>query len=232
MFMNKLLLKPQIYIEKEDSYELVVGEDAVEIVLAPYTSCKLLALASSKSQNVTIHLSKESRFEYQSFLQNINSKIQIFLEGEGASVDFVYSMLASSKCGLKVEVYHQSSHTSSRIHNAIVNYGEELASLSVDASVPKGCVSCHLTQDNRITLLKNGKGKILPNLWIDEFDCFAEHSAYISKFSKEKMFYCRMRGIQEQDVYFLLTKSMLLGNMNVDDEHLTQFTEMIQKMGR
>ena len=61
--------------------------------------------------------------------------------------------------------------------------------IQVDGYIPKGCTGCSMVQDNKIMLMGNGKGKILPNLYISEFDSFSEHSAYISKFSKEEMFF-------------------------------------------
>jgi len=232
MFMNKLLLKPQIYIEKDGTYQLEGDRSKVEIFILPNVCCDLLFFPCDEKQEVEVHVSENAKFRYQSFLKDVCSNIQIYLDGYGAEVEFIYSMIATDSCGLDVHVFHLAPHTSSVFYNSIVNYGSSLATIQVDASVPKGMVGCHLTQDNKILLIRDGKGKILPNLWIDEFDSFAEHAAYISKFSKDELFYLQMRGISLKDAYFLLTKSLLLGKLNLEEEFLAQFTEMIQNMGR
>lgn len=230
--MNKLLLKPQLYIEKNGIYYLEGILSCMEIFVLPNVDCTLFLENEEIDQNLHIHVQEQSHVFYQSFLKNSCSEVEVFLEGYGACFEFVYSMIASKNCGLQVQIFHTASHTKSILHNRIVNFSNDLVRIQVDANVPKGVVGCHLTQDNRILLVRNGKGEILPNLWIDEFDCFAEHSAYISKFQKEEMFYLLSRGISMEDACFLLTKSLLLGKMELDEEFQSKFTERIQDMGR
>lgn len=231
--MNKLLLKPQLHIV-EDGFYFLEGDcsSKVEIFVLPNVICTLLLSGNFFRQELEIHIEENAQVFYQSFLKDVDSHIQVFLEGKGANLKFVDSRIAHKKCGLYVQIFHTAPHTESCLYNSIVNYGEELSEIQVDASVPKGVCGCRLMQDNRILLAQNGKGKVLPNLWIDEFDCFAEHSAYISKFRDEELFYLLSRGISKKDATFLLTKSLLLGKMQLDEEFRAKFTDMIQDMGR
>lgn len=231
--MNKLLLKPQLSFSENGIYYLD-GDCSLPIDLSilPNVDCTILLKSDGLKQNIRIHIGENAHVLYQTFGKNRSSDIQIFLEGYKAQIEFIYSMIVDKTCGLNVQVFHQAAHTKSVLYNSIVNYGKHSTSIRVDAHVAKGIVGCHLHQDNRIILIHDGEGKILPNLWIDEFDCFAEHSAYISKFQKNDLFYLMSRGIRIEDAYFLLTKSLLLGKMQLDEESQASYVEMIQNMGR
>ncbi len=229
--MNKLLLEPQIFIEQDGTYQVLDASSLSIITVLPNVECDIVIEGVNVSQTLQLHVQKNAKVRVQSFLQNVHSTIDIFLEEQGASVQFIYSMIATNASGMRVRVEHLAPYTDSIFYNSIVQKGDELASIQVDAVVNKGNVGCHLHQDNKIILMGNGKGKILPNLFIDEFDCFAEHSAYVSKFSKEALFYLEMRGIPRKEATFLLTKSLLLGKFVVDDEYLSKFTEIL-KNGR
>lgn len=229
--MNKLLLEPQIFIKQDGNYQIPDASSFSLITVLPGVECDIVIEGKDVKQNFQLHIGEHAKVRIQLFLQNVDSSVDIFLEGTGSSVQFIYSMIATEHSGIRVRVEHLAPYTSSVFYNSIVQKGEDLAFIQVDAVVPKGTVGCHLHQDNKIILMGTGQGKILPNLFIDEFDCFAEHSAYVSKFSKEALFYLEMRGIPREEAYFLLTKSLLLGKFVVDDEHLSRFTEIL-KNGR
>ena len=231
MFMNKLLLRSHICIDCDGRYILDEWDSSdVTIDVLDGVCCELLFVDSNSVRHVEVHISQNAKVFCQMFFVDVQSKFDFFLEASRADLELVCSMVASKKSSIHEHVYHNSSDTNSILYNSIVNYGNDLASIQVDARVPRGNVGCVLKQDNKVILIDDGKGKILPNLWIDEFDCFAEHAAYISKFSKQDLFYLQSRGIPKEDAYFLLAKSLLLGKCRLSDEMRTKFIEIIQSM--
>ena len=59
--------------------------------------------------------------------------------------------------------------------------------------------------------LKKGKGEIDPDLYIEEFDVTANHSAFVGPLEEEKIFYLNTKGIPTKMATQLLLKSFLLG---------------------
>jgi len=195
-------------------------------------TCEILFYGENIKHNIKVFIGENASLFCQSFFQDVSSNFDIHLKKYNASVKFVYSMIAKQETNSKFIVHHESKNTSSDFINHIVNYGDSLTSIQVDAYVPKGISNCTLNQDNKIILVGNGKGKILPNLFIDEYTSFAKHAAYVSKFSKEELFYLKSRGISEEDSNFLLTKSFLLGRMELDPMFLQKFIEILQNIRR
>jgi len=230
--MNKLLMKEQIEIKKNGSYFIELTEEIKELHIQDNISCELLIYGKELKHNIKIFVGENASLFCQNFFVDVSSAFEIFLEKYKAKIDIVYSMIATKEENAKFVVYHKAKNTSSTFTNHIVNFGEYLTSIQVDAYVPKNISDCTLNQDNKIILVGDGKGKILPNLFIDEFTSFAKHAAYISKFSKEELFYLKSRGISESDANFLLTKSFLLGKMKLDSMFLQKFTEVLQKIKR
>jgi len=230
--MNKLLMEEQIEINKNGSYFIELTEDLKELHITDNTSCELLLYGKELTHEIKISVGENASLFCQNFFENVSSTFEIYLEKYKASIEVVHSMITSKEENTKFIVHHKAKNTSSIFTNHIVNFGDSLASIQVDAYVPKNISECILNQDNKIILVGNGKGKILPNLFIDEFTSYAKHSAYISKFSKEELFYLKSRGIDEDNANFLLIKSFLLGKMKLDSLFLQKFTEYLQDIRR
>lgn len=230
--MNKLLMKEQIEINENGSYFIELNEELKELHIKDNISCEVLFYGKNIANKVNIYIGENASLFCQNFFKDVSSTFEIYLEKYKASIDVVYSMIATKEKNAKFVVYHKAKNTSSTFTNHIVNYENELTTIQVDAYVPKGISDCSLNQDNKIILVGNGKGKILPNLFIDEFTAFAKHAAYISKFSKDELFYLKSRGITESEANFLLTKSFLLGKMRLDSMFLQKFTEVLQNIRR
>lgn len=230
--MNKLLMKEQIEINENGSYFIELSEELKEIIVKDNIKSEILILGKNINHEIKIFVGENSNIFCQTFFEDVSSVFNIFLNEYGANIEFVYSMIAKNKESAKFIVHHEKERTSSIFTNHIVNYGNDEVNIQVDAYVPKGIKDCVLNQDNKIILIGNGKGRILPNLFIEEYTSFAKHSAYISKFSKEALFYLKSRGINEEGANFLLTKSFLLGKMKLDSMFLQKLTEVLQNIRR
>lgn len=217
--MNKILLKPRIDIKENGSYFILLDGSTFEIFIGDNVECSILFCGEEVKQNVDIHLGRYSQLRQQVFCKDVSLNSNVYLDAEGSKITYVYSMFARCENKFHVSVYHNASYTSSSFYNHLVNVGEMLTKIQVDAYVPRDMKGCELNQDNKIILLGNGKGEILPNLYIDAYDSFAEHSAYISKFSDNELFYLKSRGICQKDAELLLMKSFLLGKFQLEKEY-------------
>lgn len=230
--MNKLLMKEQIEINENGTYYIELTNELKELHIQDNISCEVLFYGRNISNNLKIYIGENASLFCQNFFVDVSSVFEIYLERYKANIDVVYSMIAKKEETVKFVVYHNHKSTSSTFTNHIVNYGNYLTTIQVDAYVPKATGECVLNQDNKIILIGEGKGKILPNLFIDDFTAFAKHSAYISKFSNDELFYLKSRGIRETEANFLLTKSFLFGKMKLDSMFLQKFTEILQNIRR
>ena len=55
------------------------------------------------------------------------------------------------------------------------------------------------------------------DLYIDEYDVNAAHSALIGKFSDKEMFYLQSRGITENEALMLLIKGFILSGIDLEN---------------
>ena len=70
---------------------------------------------------------------------------------------------------------------------------------------------------------------IKPNLFIDEYNSYASHGAYIGKFDEEIIFYLQSRGINIDESNKLLTKGLLLNHIKLNEDLLDDIKEKINK---
>ena len=86
--------------------------------------------------------------------------------------------------------------------------------------MPNNIKKCEVNQDSRIINMTDNACIIKPNLFIDEEDVNANHSALIGTFSFEEVFYLMSRGINKKDADSLLTRGFLMKGINYYKEYL------------
>lgn len=171
------------------------------------------------------------KIQYKYYIDN-NSKVSVYkfnyskklkenniinLNGKNASINHINKTI--SKTGEKHDlvIYHNNSNTNSNIINQGINVEDGILHFNVSSFVLKGKKNCFVNQMNRIINFTNNKCSINPNLFIDENEVIANHSALIGKFSDEEMFYLMSRGLDSNSATNLLIKGFLLSNLNNDD---------------
>lgn len=227
--MNKLLLKPRIDISDNGSYFIELDGNDLEIYVSDNVQCNILFLGEDINQQVLFKLGRYSELKQYTFCRDSSIKFDVYLEEEGAGITCCYSELSNLSNNFYVSVYHNALYTSSLFYNHIANFGTGVSKIQVDTYVSKDKNGCVSNQDNKILLLGSGKGEILPNLFVDNYDSFIEHSAYISKFSRDELFYLKSRGISEKQAELLLVKSFLLGKFKLDDNYLSYLNDILLK---
>jgi len=138
----------------------------------------------------------------------------VHLLGENAQFDYQLKDMCIGKETLDYYVYHDEKNTSSNIKNNIFSIKGGKSTIQVSTFVPKGKKGCVANQSNRIISLNEKKNEIRPNLYIDEYDVIANHSALIGKFSSEEMFYLQSRGISKMEATKLLLNGFLLSDIS------------------
>lgn len=216
--------------------------DIASIDIVCLKSCNLELDVSSSSKKIKINVEVKKNAEVELFLyQRLeNSKVQynyqveenahvnVFkfqnvpvgkemisthLLGNGASFEYSLKDICNGKETLDYYIYHDARNTNSNIKNNIVSVRSGKATVQVSTFIPKGMKECVANQNNRIISLNEKKNEIRPNLYIDEYDVVANHSALIGKFSGEEIFYLQSRGISKEEATRLLLKGFLLSDI-------------------
>ena len=136
------------------------------------------------------------------------------LNGQDAKFNYNFKTIATGYEKYDLNIYHNAPKTTSLIKNNGVNMKDGNLIFNVSSFVSAGNKDCNVDQISRIINLTNNKCQINPNLFIDEFDVNANHSALIGKFSDEEMFYMQSRGIDEKSAVNLLINGFLTSEVN------------------
>lgn len=160
----------------------------------------------------TYYLEKESTLNIEKINDAKNTFEQtIFnLNGENSKVIYNFKTISKTKEKYNFLVYHNASKTFSDIKNNGVNIENGTLEFNVSSFVPKRMVKCNVSQSARIINETSKECIIKPNLFIDEEDVCASHSALIGTFSYDEIFYLMSRGIDESTSKKMLSKGFLL----------------------
>ena len=223
--MNKLLVN----IEEEIN-NLVIEEDTelflnfndtsrdIYIVVEDNICLNIVDISFNTSNKINITLKNDSRVIYNKFSINSGDYIYTLLDGEYSNVVINNSVVNNDDTKMKFVIEHNNTNTSSNLSNHGVNNSSGTLYFNVDSKINRSASLACADQENKIINLVKGDSKILPNLLVDNYDVSASHSAYISDFDKESMFYLKSRGISDNEARRLLLEGFLIGNLDVDDE--------------
>lgn len=196
--------------------------------LNEFTNLKLYEIKTGVESKIRTKylLEKESNLNVLKFndVDTINENVVVNLNGKNSKINYIFKTISTSKEKYDLTIYHNYSNTESYIKNNGVAIKDGKIKFNVSSFVEKGNKECNVNQVNRIINLTDNKCEIYPNLYIDEYDVNAAHSALIGKFSDTEMFYLQSRGINEKDALMLLIKGFILSDIDLED-----IKEMISK---
>ncbi len=169
-----------------------------------------------------INLDKDSNLNIYKIndVQKIKEQLVFNLNGENAKVNYLLKTISNSQEKYNLMVYHNKRNTESNIINHGVNINDGQLSFVVSGFVPNGNIDCVLDQKNRIINLTNNLCTIKPNLFIDENDVIANHSAHIGKCNEDEIFYLMSRGIRFKEAENLIIKSFLLNGLKQSQDEM------------
>ena len=235
---NILVDDNQIVIKKDDDMfiELEGYNKDINIVILENVRCHIKFIGDNIHSKVNIILEENSYLRIDSLVINSNCELLILLTGRNAECECVNSVMADKNSKIKFTVSHDYESTKSLlVNNGLVLQNNGLI-FDVNGIVNKDSKCSICLQDSKIITKYSRLSRILPNLYIENYDVEAEHSAYIGNFSEEDMFYLMSRGISRNDAYLLLVKSFLIGKMIVTEEEekklMAKIDEYVRKGDR
>lgn len=173
---------------------------------------------ASKDTKYIFNLDKNSYLNVLKYndTNDCKEKFLISLNGIYAKVDYMLKTISNNSQNYEIVIKHNACYTNSNITCNGVNIEDGNLVFTVSSYIPKYIKGCIANQNNRIVNLTNNKCIINPNLFIDENDVIANHSAYLGRFSDDELFYIESRGIDSIKAQSLLIKGFLLNNV-IDD---------------
>ncbi|MFP4478751.1 MAG: SufB/SufD family protein [Candidatus Izemoplasmatales bacterium] len=130
------------------------------------------------------------------FLNDELSNLDIDLLNVGSKEDQVY---------VNQHVYHKSKNTYSQINNWMISHESAKLDYYVNGTIEKGNELSNCHQLNKgIILSENGEIKVIPTLFIDEYNVKASHGAAIGQIDENQLFYLLSRGLSETEARSLI----------------------------
>lgn len=165
-------------------------------------------------------------------IKKIKEYTIINLDEENSRFEYNLKTISEKEESYDILTYHNASNTTSVINPNGVNIKEGKLKFNVSSFVPKGKIKCDASQNNKIINLTNNECIINPNLYIDEYDVIASHSAWIGSFKEEEIFYLQSRGINKEEATKLLIKGFLTSKLEITENELEKIKNIIDEYWR
>ena len=107
-------------------------------------------------------------------------------------------------------VYHRAKKTYSQINNWLISNRNAKLNYVVNGSIEQGMAKSSCEQLNKgIILSDEGQIRVVPSLYIDEFDVVASHGAAIGQIDDSQLFYLTSRGLTEFEAKNLIVSGYI-----------------------
>ena len=200
--MNNILLDSAISFSKEGTYKLELDKDTTINIESDNVK---LYLVTKNNIKVDFNILNSTTI-YNITTESITVNINIY---NNAKLDFYEMTVTDKKITNEVNVYHKNKETTSNVICHGISYGKGDLKFSVNGYIKKGMIGSVCNQSSRIINLDEGKSLIEPNLFIDEFDSIANHSAYTGPFDEKLLFYLETKGISKKEAFNLLLNGFM-----------------------
>ena len=200
--MNNILLDSAISFSKEGTFKLELDKDTTISVESDNVK---LYLVTKNNIKVDFNILNSTTI-YNITRESITVNINIY---NNAKLDFYEMTVTDKKITNEVNVYHKNKETTSNVTCHGISYGKGDLKFSVNGYIKKGMIGSVCNQSSRIINLDEGKSLIEPNLFIDEFDSIANHSAYTGPFDEKLLFYLETKGISKKESFNLLLNGFM-----------------------
>lgn len=237
--MNKILVnniekdtldKQYIFNHDTETYlELDNVDKEIFLVVSENVNVTFNLLGKNSNLKIKIKVLENSTLTINILLLDSNSDIMVELSGKNATIYINNSLISNTNSLNKIDVFHLMENTSSYLCNHGYSLNRANIILDVNAYIPKNSSKCISKQDNQIIEKDNSMSQINPNLYIENYDVDASHSAYIGRFKDEYLFYMMSRGINIKDATYLLLKAYLLGNFKLKENTYDNYMNTITK---
>lgn len=200
------------------SLEIESLEKDIFLIVSKNTKVVLNLLGKDTKLHIHLKIKKDATIVLNHLVIEGNMNLDVDLEEEGATLNLNYSVLNSNSSSNQIEIRHHASKTIALLKNHGYSKNHANLILNVSAYINKDASKCISHQDNQIIENENSLSQINPNLYIDNYDVDASHSAYVGEFKESEMFYLMSRGLTEEESKFLLLKSFLIGSFDLEEK--------------
>jgi len=217
---KELILDGKYVFKENGTFSLEIEDLDKELFLVVSKGISVVLNILGKNTNIkyNVHVEEDAELILNHLVIEGSMNINTKLEEDGASFTLNYSVLSSKNSNNKIEVRHNASKTDAILKNHGFSKDKANLILDVSAYIDKDSYKCISKQDNKIIESENSLSKINPNLYIENYDVEASHSAYVGEFKESELFYLMSRGLTEEDSKFLLLKSFLIGSFNLEEK--------------
>lgn len=229
--LDKLIIEDNLITIKEDGKFLFEIKDTkdynlnIKILKGVNALIEEINISNNININYTYNIEENSHLIINKFYDadNINEFDTIYLDGVNASIDFNLKAISKTLNKFTINTYHNACNTIGNINTKGVSMEDGNIVLDVSSYIENGIKGCTANQLNHIIPLNDAKNIIKPNLYIEEEDVIANHSAYIGKFDEEIIFYLETRGLSEEEAVNLLIKGFLNGENEKQMEIINKY---------
>ncbi|MGI6325125.1 MAG: SufB/SufD family protein [Bacilli bacterium] len=157
----------------------------------------------------------------------VDEKIELLLNGVNVKIEYHFSTISHDNQLYNINIHHNNQQTYSNIINHGIALDKAKLQFNVNGYIAKGNSKSNLNQRNKIIVLGANQSIINPNLYIDENDVEAKHSAVIGRFSHRDLFYLKSRGIDEEMAIKLMAKGFLLAIIDIPSKKREEIIKSI-----
>lgn len=217
---NFILCDGKYEFKNDGSYSLEVENLSKDVYLVISENVKIILnlLGKNTSLNFHIRILENASLVMNNLVVEGNININVDLVEEMADFNLNYSILSSKNSNNQITINHKVSKTKALLKNHGFSMNKAKLIFDVNAYIGKGVSKCISKQDNQIIENDDSLSQINPNLYIENYDVEASHSAYVGEFREDELFYLMSRGITLEDSKFLLLKSFLIGSFNLEEK--------------
>ena len=182
--------------------------------------------------NLNINLEENSSLKLfiALFGKKNNNNISINLIGKNSNINM--SLITLSNNGnstYNTLVNHINNNTNSIINNSALLTNKSKVLMNIKSNINNGTINSNSKQSiEGIILDKDSKIEMIPTLFIDENEVFANHSSKISKINDNDLYYIMTKGISKEDANKMYANNFLLKHAPL--EKIKDLKKLIERL--
>lgn len=178
------------------------------------------------SLNINVEENSNVKVFFALFNRKSNTDVKVNLIGKNSSSNISLINLSNNNTSTHYTlINHLGEKTNSIIkNNAILNNGSSCL-MDIKSKIKNKSKGSNSNQTiEGLCLDKNSKLEMIPTLYIDENDVFANHSSSVSRINERDLYYIMSKGINKEDANKMYALSFLLKVTPLEKQ------EIIEKM--
>lgn len=209
---------------KEDCF--IKLDKKIKINIDTKKDIKLIFFSENYKEDIEIIINSKTNIDIYELSINSNSKKYIYQNEENSIVNYYHGNINKNTSNIFYKVFVNKDNTENNLFIHSLNLSKDKSEIEVINEF-KDDIFSKTTQETIIYDLNNGINKIKPILLVGSNNITANHSSFIGKFNKDKIYYIMSRGINKKDAYKLLINNFLISKMKLDEETYEMFQKII-----